>query len=190
MEFVFWIGFSVGVGYFASTKGRNPVGWGALALLISPLIAVIILAVIKDLETEKKIEDVDKKTDNFKMEMNYNQKFNDYRAEHMDSKINAIEGATKEGYTLATKENPKLLDEKIKCVKCGAEVSTNSKFCSSCGAEIQKEKECSKCHKMIPINSKFCPFCGNNTSSTKCSTCGTENLSDAKFCKDCGEELG
>jgi hypothetical protein len=46
MWFVAWIGFSILVGWFASTKRRSGVGWFFLSLIISPLISFIIVAVI------------------------------------------------------------------------------------------------------------------------------------------------
>jgi hypothetical protein len=44
--FVFWLLCAVGVGAIASSKGRSGVGWFFLAVIISPLIALIIVAVI------------------------------------------------------------------------------------------------------------------------------------------------
>ena len=46
MWFVAWIGFSILVGWFASTKRRSGVGWFFLSLIITPLISFIIVAVI------------------------------------------------------------------------------------------------------------------------------------------------
>jgi hypothetical protein len=46
MWFIVWIGFSILVGWFASTKRRSGVGWFFLSLIISPLISFIIVAVI------------------------------------------------------------------------------------------------------------------------------------------------
>jgi hypothetical protein len=42
----FWIIFAFAVGFIASQRGRSGFGWFLLAILISPLIAVIILALI------------------------------------------------------------------------------------------------------------------------------------------------
>jgi hypothetical protein len=42
-----WIGFSVAVGMFASIRrNRSGFGWGVLAILISPLLAGIFLAIL------------------------------------------------------------------------------------------------------------------------------------------------
>ncbi len=46
MWLIGWIGFSIVVGWFASTKRRNGVGWFFLSLIISPLITFIIVAVL------------------------------------------------------------------------------------------------------------------------------------------------
>lgn len=44
-----WVVFSLAVGVLASSRGRNGVGWFALALLISPIIAFVILLLAKNL---------------------------------------------------------------------------------------------------------------------------------------------
>ena len=44
--FVFWIGLAALVGFYASSRGRSGIGWFLLALLISPLIAFVIVAVV------------------------------------------------------------------------------------------------------------------------------------------------
>jgi hypothetical protein len=44
--FVLWLGLSIGVGAFASSRGRNAAGWFLGGLLLSPLIAFIIVAVL------------------------------------------------------------------------------------------------------------------------------------------------
>lgn len=44
MEFVlFWLGLSIVVGVAANSRGRNPVGWTLLAILISPLLAGLLV---------------------------------------------------------------------------------------------------------------------------------------------------
>lgn len=57
MEVFFWIGFAIAVGFWAESRGRNGVGWGLLACLISPLISGAILLYLPDMkEQEAKIE--------------------------------------------------------------------------------------------------------------------------------------
>lgn len=45
---LFWIGFAVAVGVWASNRGRSGFGWFLLACVISPLLAAIFLAVTKN----------------------------------------------------------------------------------------------------------------------------------------------
>jgi hypothetical protein len=44
--FLFWIGFAVIVGIAASHRGRSGLGWGLLAILISPLLAGLLVLVL------------------------------------------------------------------------------------------------------------------------------------------------
>jgi hypothetical protein len=47
MEFViFWLLFAVVVGVVASSRGRSGVGWFLLAVVISPLLAIILVALM------------------------------------------------------------------------------------------------------------------------------------------------
>lgn len=45
MIFVFWIGFAIAVAAWANSLGRNAFGWLCLAIIISPLLAGIFLAI-------------------------------------------------------------------------------------------------------------------------------------------------
>ena len=44
----FWFGLAIAVGIFASNRGRSVFGWFLLACIISPLVALILLAVTKN----------------------------------------------------------------------------------------------------------------------------------------------
>lgn len=46
MEFIFWIVFSILVGAIASKYGQNFILWTVVALLVSPLLAGVILAIV------------------------------------------------------------------------------------------------------------------------------------------------
>lgn len=56
MEFVFfWIIGAVFVGAYGASKGRSGIGWGLLAVLISPLIAALFCAIASDLKNPKAV---------------------------------------------------------------------------------------------------------------------------------------
>lgn len=54
----------------------------------------------------------------------------------------------------------------IGCPNCGAEISSNSMFCSACGAKIelprkqQNGKICSNCGAVVEEGAIFCTSCG------------------------------
>lgn len=75
------------------------------------------------------------------------------------------------------------------CPKCKAKVSSGSKFCTQCGANLASIT-CSSCGAAISADSKFCNHCGKMLGSSKCPDCGTDNASSAKFCSKCGCNLG
>jgi hypothetical protein len=48
-----WIVFSIGVGIIAAVRARSFFGWAFLSLIVSPLLAVIILALIPRGDADK-----------------------------------------------------------------------------------------------------------------------------------------
>ncbi len=48
----------------------------------------------------------------------------------------------------------------ILCHKCNAENDKDAKFCSQCGAPIQKSKPCPQCAELNDPDAKFCDNCG------------------------------
>lgn len=78
-----------------------------------------------------------------------------------------------------------------KCLKCGAALPQNAKFCSACGERISDSAsetvECPNCGKTV-TKGKFCPECGHKF-ITACPKCGKEIPYGAKFCAECGEKL-
>ncbi len=65
--------------------------------------------------------------------------------------------------TLSNSQKSELL-----CSNCGANVLQHDKFCGSCGAKVEVEKEteslalteCQTCSTQITTNSTYCPSCG------------------------------
>jgi len=101
----------------------------------------------------------------------------------------------------------------VLCPKCGSRNPSNSKFCSTCGAELPQIKElrCKNCGALIKPGAKFCPHCGmaidesageeisdriktegsketESKEPRRCSSCGAILKPDAKFCPHCGAE--
>lgn len=54
MEFVVvWIVFSIAVWAFASRRGRSGFAWFILSLFISPLLALLLLLILRDLQADE-----------------------------------------------------------------------------------------------------------------------------------------
>lgn len=83
-------------------------------------------------------------------------------------------------------------DSDTKCVKCGAKLPVNAKFCLECGekvapSDVSDTITCPKCGKTV-VKGKFCPECGYKF-VTVCPSCGKNIVPGAKFCLECGEKL-
>lgn len=86
--------------------------------------------------------------------------------------------------------------KKYNCPICNTEFIIGTKFCQSCGCNLELEfienPVCPKCHKTFPTGSKFCDRDGSKLTSPdklipKCIKCGTEYSIETKFCpKDGG----
>ena len=84
------------------------------------------------------------------------------------------------------------LEFESKCIKCGATLPTNAKFCFECGEKIiplvpNDMIVCSKCGNTVH-KGKFCPECGYKF-IIACPKCGKNLLHSEKFCPECGEKL-
>ena len=88
---------------------------------------------------------------------------------------------------LSTK-NPEKVEEKSSCVKCGAKIAKNAKFCPECGASQQNL--CPECGAEVG-NAKFCPECGAKLKAKeeKVCECGAKLKVGAKFCPECGKKV-
>ena len=87
---------------------------------------------------------------------------------------------------------PAQAEPEAKCVKCGAPLPANAKFCLECGEKVAPKIPadmivCPECGNTV-AKGKFCPECGHKF-ITACPKCGAEVTSGAKFCLECGEKL-
>lgn len=163
MGFLVWLGFCFWVAHAANKKGKSGVLWFIVSLIFSPLIGGLIVGLSKDRRHEDSIRSVDRKVENVKQEVDYNQKFNDYRATSIEKKIDQLsEFAMKQNLNLDNNKREMLGEAMVKCDKCREEVQKNAKFCPHCGESL--EKFCKNCNTVIQTNHKFCPTCGENNS--------------------------
>lgn len=79
-----------------------------------------------------------------------------------------------------------------KCVKCGAALPADAKFCLECGEKVTPANSdntvvCPECGKTV-VKGKFCLECGHKFVMS-CPKCGKDIATGAKFCFECGEKL-
>jgi ribosomal protein L40E len=71
--------------------------------------------------------------------------------------------------------------------------SDASRYSRSVGIEFADKggdmMRCSKCGRDNPSDARFCVSCGSGLAG-RCPKCGTGNPEDARFCKQCGAALG
>ena len=100
--------------------------------------------------------------------------------------------------TIHTSEMKKMFnfthDFTITCVKCGATIAKNFKFCPQCGEENKETaKECPKCHNIVAFKANFCPDCGTKLFDKNnviiCKHCGKIVSDSDLYCPDCGKVL-
>lgn len=81
--------------------------------------------------------------------------------------------------------------QKTRCLKCGAFLMSNAKFCLECGEKVIEEEPntitCPQCGNVV-TKGRFCLECGHKF-VTNCPKCGVETVPGAKFCLECGEKL-
>ncbi len=49
----------------------------------------------------------------------------------------------------------------MKCVHCGFDSPSQTKFCTNCGKPLERTVTCPSCQKQVPARGSFCPHCGH-----------------------------
>ena len=134
MSFIAYIIFAVLVGIWASRRGRNGIIWTLAALLVSPVLAAIVLAVMKDLSIEQELERSRRENGMLKERVAVSEADMHSRMDHIENRMDHLEG----------NEPGKIRQEK----KREIEGSPSPRFCKHCGNKV-------------PDDSVFCPKCGS-----------------------------
>ena len=134
MSFIAYIIFAVLVGIWAGRRGRNGIIWTLATLLVSPVLAAIVLAVMKDLSIEQELERSRRENGMLKERVAVSEADMHSRMDHIENRMDHLEG----------NEPGKIRQEK----KREIEGSPSPRFCKHCGNKV-------------PDDSVFCPKCGS-----------------------------
>lgn len=138
MEFILYLIFVGLVGYFASRRGRSPIIWGLVALIFSPILAAIIIAVMRDLSLDQKVEQNSLETDRLKERVAVSEAEIHSRIDKVEKRIDRMQG--KEDDTFIEGEWREALPEPEQthryCSQCGEKVPQEAGYCPSCGSKL------------------------------------------------------
>ncbi len=169
MEFLLLLAFCAGIGMFAKSKGRSAWGWGIASLFISPILAGIILALMRDLSQEQAVNKVDMEQQRLKERLAVNEVQVNQRFQKVENQLTSIK---KEVGMLdaAPQGQGRLLDEGMKkCPYCGESIKSSAVKCRYCGAEMEtiQMRECPFCKELIRADATKCRYCRSDLSQAE-----------------------
>ena len=74
----------------------------------------------------------------------------------------------------------------MQCPDCGHDNPSGSRFCGSCGIDLETDGRCAVCQRHNPPNAQFCSNCGE---VLRCPNCARSNVDEGRFCRWCQQLL-
>ena len=215
----FWFLMCVGIGFFAKSRGRSTWGWGLAAVFISPLLAGIALALMKDMSQARDVNKVEMEQERLKERVAINEIQVNKRFDNVEKQIESIKTENKR---LGAQAKNKMLDEGNKiCPNCGETIKKAAVKCKFCGSDVEEHKmqECPYCKELIRADATKCKFCRgdllefksqqkaknnnweheelaenevitNDMGQPLCPNCHVVVPAGARFCPSCGVKVG
>ncbi|MBC3536177.1 zinc ribbon domain-containing protein [Megasphaera hominis] len=135
MIFILGILFAVLIGIWANHRGRNPIVWGIVSLLLSPLLAAIALALMKDLSEQRKIEENRINTSLLRDRVSVSEANLHSRMDHVEQRLDRLENNGPAA--IGREQRPQLPKGHEKyCSACGTPVEGDALYCPHCGARL------------------------------------------------------
>ena len=147
MGILLWLGLCVAIGYYASSKNRSAVLWALLAFLFSPLLAGLILALLKDKSVQADISELRMNQQQMHDRMVMNERMTAARFGQMEQSLQSGQYGNGQLQQAAGYQNQQYGNAQLPqtaaagmrkkfCGKCGAPLHPNDAFCQNCGAKV------------------------------------------------------
>ncbi|MDY2904839.1 MAG: zinc ribbon domain-containing protein [Caecibacter massiliensis] len=136
MSFIAYIIFAVLVGIWAGHRGRNGIIWTLAALLVSPVLAAIVLAVMKDLSIEQELERSRRENGMLKERVAVSEADMHSRMDHIENRMDHLEGNEPGKIRQENKREIEGSPSPRFCKHCGNKVPDDSVFCPKCGSRL------------------------------------------------------
>lgn len=158
-----WFALCVWVGSAASDKGRSGFLWFLSAFLFSPLLAGLILAFCKDLNTEAKVKKVEMEHQQLKDRVVSNERLTEHRLNKVESNVTLLQSGNNINYGLQEQKIKMLADDTKTCPACAETIKAAAIKCKHCGTMLNefKKKECPFCNENILESDVICKHCNS-----------------------------
>lgn len=146
MGALIWFGCCAGVAYYASCRGRSWVLWGLLAVFISPLIAAIVLAILRDKSVDANIAELRMGQQQMHDRISADEQMTSQRMQQMEHALLSHEAQhaqiaqqqTQQAQSIAQQQQaPQIASRPRFCANCGEPLEPGDTFCAQCGAKVE-----------------------------------------------------